>query len=181
MKSPVKLRWVVWCLASVASLVLTACPVPRIPPSLIQRAAPTAIVAEESGTIPPPMTPTPTAIALPEPEPTATATPEPAAVADPAEAARLTAEGKERFLVSDLAGAEPLFIEAIAADPSYVPAYIALTDLYFYWPHYWQQALDTARKAAELAPEDPEVLAYLAWAQQGAHLFDDAWATVLQA
>ncbi|MCB0123250.1 MAG: tetratricopeptide repeat protein, partial [Caldilineaceae bacterium] len=110
-----------------------------------------------------------------------TATPEPAAVADPAEAARLTAEGKERFLVSDLAGAEPLFIEAIAADPSYVPAYIALTDLYFYWPHYWQQALDTAQKAAELAPEDPEVLAYLAWAQQGAHLFDDAWATVLKA
>jgi len=156
--------------------------VPRIPPSLIQRAAPTTAAADDNATIPPVMmTPTPTAIVLPETKPTPTPTPAPAAIADPDEAARLTAEGEALFLVSDLAGAEGLLIEAIAADPSYLPAYLGLTDVYFYWPHYWQQALDTASKAAELAPEDPEVLAYLAWAQQGAHLFDDAWATVLDA
>lgn len=182
MMSSMKMRWFAWCLVSVVSLVLTACPVPRIPPSLIQRAVPTTEAAEENATIPPlRMTPTATAILLPDPGPTPTATPLPAAVADPDEAARLTEEGVAQFLVSDLTGAEDLLIEAISADPSYLPAYLALTDVYFYWPHYWQQALDTARMAAELAPEDPAVLAYLAWAQQGAHLFDDAWATVLEA
>ncbi|MCB0061240.1 MAG: tetratricopeptide repeat protein, partial [Caldilineaceae bacterium] len=48
-------------------------------------------------------------------------------------------------------------------------------------PQYWQQALDTAQHAAELAPEDPEVLVYLAWALQGAHRFDDALTTVQKA
>jgi tetratricopeptide (TPR) repeat protein len=93
----------------------------------------------------------------------------------------LTAEGRAHFLASDLAGAEGLLIDAIAADPSYLPAQIALTELYLYWPQYWQQALASAERAAAFAPADPEVLAYLAWAQQGAHRFDEAWATVLDA
>ncbi len=85
------------------------------------------------------------------------------------------------LILPALSGAESAFIEAIAADPNYLPAHMGLTDVYLYWPQYWEQALTSAQLTAELAPEDPAVLAYLAWAQQGAHLFDDAWATVLKA
>lgn len=127
------------------------------------------------------MIPTTTPIWTPTPGPSPTATPEQAAVADAEAAATLTDEGRVCFLASDLAGAEGLLIEAIAADPSYLPAHIALTDLYLYWPQYWQQALASAEAAATLAPDDAEALAYLAWAQQGAHHFDDAWTTVLKA
>lgn len=122
-----------------------------------------------------------TPFVTPTPGPTATPTPEPLAVADPERATQLTDEAKTLFLASDLAGAESKAIEAIAADPQYVPAYLQLTDIYLYWPHYWQQALETAETAAKLAPEDPVALAYLAWAQQGAHLFDKAKASALRA
>jgi tetratricopeptide (TPR) repeat protein len=117
----------------------------------------------------------------PTPGPAATATPEPLASADPEQAIKLAAEAKELFLKSDLQGAEAKAIEAIAADPSSLSAYLQLADVYLYWPHYWQQALGTAEAAAKLAPDDPVVLAYLAWAQQGAHHFDDAKTTALRA
>ncbi len=125
--------------------------------------------------------PTATAIELPPPGPTPTATPTAQSVPAPAAAVALIREGHERFLASDLVGAEAAFVQAIAADPDSLPAHMGLTDVYFYWPHYWQQALASAERAAEFAPDDAAALAYLAWAQQGAHLFDDAWATALAA
>lgn len=178
-------RWPLYGMIVVFALLLNGCIVPQIPPSLFQWAE------QGQGTIPGTgedatvasvaLTPTPTTIVLPTPGPTATATPEPPATPDAAQAALLTEEGVALFLASDLAGAEPLLVQAIAADPTYLPAHMALTDLYFYWPHYWQQALVSAERAAELAPADSTVLAYLAWAQQGAHFFDEAWATALAA
>ena len=174
-------RWPIYLLALIVGLLVSACAIPRIPPSLLQRESTMPAAEEETPAVPVEMTPTPTTIDLPDPGPTPTATPEPLANPDQDQAAALTEEGHALFLASDLTGAESAFIEAIAADPTYLPAHMGLTDVYLYWPQYWQQALDSATRAAELAPEDPAALAYLAWAQQGAHLFDDAWATVLEA
>ncbi|MEZ4680723.1 MAG: hypothetical protein R2932_41575 [Caldilineaceae bacterium] len=175
------LRWRLYVVALVTGLVLSACQIPRIPPSLLQRQSTIPAATDRAAATDLEPTATPTAIDLPTPGPTPSATPEPRANPDPDAAATLADEGRARFLASDLAGAESAFIEAIAADPSYLPAHIGLTNVYLYWPQYWQQALTSAEQAIALAPEDPEVLAYLAWAQQGAHHFDDAWATVLKA
>ncbi|HMN28916.1 MAG TPA: RNA methyltransferase, partial [Caldilineaceae bacterium] len=48
---------------------------------------------------------------------------------------------------SALAGAEAKAIEAIAADPGYLPAHLQLTDVYLYLPQNWQQALRSAEAA----------------------------------
>lgn len=176
-------RWQLYGLLLVTGLLVSACVVPRIPPSLLQREAQSTIpsTADETESTDVEPTPSPTTIHLPAPGPTPTATPEPLVNADPALAQSLTEAGRAHFFASDLAAAETAFIEAIAADPSYLPAHMGLTDLYLYWPQYWSQALASAERAAELAPEDPAVLAFLAWAQQGAHYFDDAWETALRA
>ena len=119
---------------------------------------------------------TPTAIVIPTqtPGPTPTATPEPLAEPDRTLAETLSAKGKSLFGSSDLIGAEAAYIDAIAADPSYLPAHLGLTDVYLYQSQYWQQALQSAQSASALAPDDSTALAYLAWAQQGAHQFDEA-------
>lgn len=161
------------------ALMLTACQPARLSLRNLSNALTTPTAVEEAPTLE--ATATPTAIETPTPGPTPTATPEALAQADPDKAKTLTTEGQERFLKSDLVGAEADFIDAIAADPTYLPAHLGLTKVYLYWPQYWQQALTAAEAAAKLAPEDPETLAYLAWAQQGAHFFDDAWQTVLKA
>ena len=93
----------------------------------------------------------------------------------------LSAKGKSLFGTSDLIGAEAAYIDAIAADPSYLPAHLGLTDVYLYQSQYWQQALQAAENATSLAPEDSTALAYLAWAKQGAHHFDEAKALGLRA
>src|SRR4051794_23981655 len=85
--------------------------------------------------------PTPIRTATPGPSPTAT--PKPLNKPDPAQAKRLIADGKARFLQSDLVGAEAAFIDAIAADPRELQAYNGLTNVYLYLPQNWQQALDT--------------------------------------
>jgi tetratricopeptide (TPR) repeat protein len=190
-------RWMLLTGLVVAMLVLAACPPPpSTEPSAGRTAAnrsskgsqsqETTKTGEEQKEAPTeeqsaePAT-TPTAFFTPTPAPKATATPQALASADPEQAAKLVAEAEKLFLKSDLQGAEAKAIEAIAADPGSVAAYLQLTDVYLYLPHYWQQALDTAEAAAKLAPDDPVVLAYLAWAQQGAHHFDDAKATALRA
>jgi tetratricopeptide (TPR) repeat protein len=171
--------WRIFLSVAVLALTLTACQPGRLSLRNLTEALTTPTPIEEAPTLE--ATATPTAIETPEAGPTPTATPEPLAEADPDQAAALTTEGQELFVTSDLTGAEGKFIEAIAADPTYLPAHLGLTKVYLYWPQYWQQALATAEAAAALAPEDPETLAYLAWAQQGAHFFDDAWQTILQA
>lgn len=161
------------------ALLLTACQPGRLSLRNLAAALATPPATEEEPTIE--ATATPTAIDTPTPGPTPTATPEALAQADPERGATLTEEGQAGFLQSDLTGAEAAFITAIAADPSYLPAHLGLTKVYLYWPHYWQQALTAAETAVALAPADPTALAYLAWAQQGAHRFDEAWETILEA
>jgi len=141
-------------------LILTACQQPQSRPMSEARTAPAAS----------------TAIVIPtqSPGPTPTATPEPLAQADRNLAESLSAKGKSLFGTSDLIGAEAAYIDAIAADPSYLPAHLGLTDVYLYQSQYWQQALQSAQNATALAPEDSTALAYLAWAKQGAHHFDEA-------
>ena len=82
---------------------------------------------------------------------------------------------------SDLVGAEHAFIAAISADRSQLPAHLGLIAVYLYQPQYWQQALAAAQAAEALAPDDPVVVAHLAWAYQLAHRFDEAWDTALRA
>lgn len=172
-------RWRVWLTPLLGALLLTACQPGRLSLQNLAAALTTPTAVEEEPTAE--ATATPTAIETPTPGPTPTATPQPLAQADPDQAASLTNDGQRLFIQSNLTAAESAFIDAIAADPSYAPAYLGLTRLYLYWPQYWQQALATAQAAAKLAPADPTVLTYLAWAQQGAHHFDDAWQTVLKA
>ncbi len=124
---------------------------------------------------------TPIVIPTQSPGPTPTATPEPLAQPDRDLAESLSAKGKSLFGTSDLTGAEAAYIDAIAADPSYLPAHLGLTDVYLYQSQYWQQALQAAENATSLAPEDSTALAYLAWAKQGAHHFDEAKALGLRA
>ncbi|MEZ4864372.1 MAG: hypothetical protein R3C14_23870 [Caldilineaceae bacterium] len=168
-------RWSIVMAVAVVGLLAAACQIPRVPVLPLQTVTATAAAADSTATD------APMPIDTPEPGPTPTATPEPLAEPDTARSNELVEEGQALFLASDLQGAEVDFIDAVAADSSNVSALIHLTNLYQYWPHYWQQALTVAEAAAQLAPEDPTVLAYLAWAQQGAHHFDDAWATVLHA
>jgi len=147
-------------------LILTACQQPQSRPMSEARTASAASTATH--------TPTPIVIPTQSPGPTPTATPEPLAQADRNLAESLSAKGKSMFGTSDLIGAEVAYIDAIAADPSYLPAHLGLTDVYLYQSQYWQQALQSAQNATALAPEDSTALAYLAWAKQGAHHFDEA-------
>ncbi len=147
-------------------LFLAAC---QSLPTTPVAATPTAPPAGRATQTPPPIIiPTQT----PGPPPTAT----PAARAEPDRtlAVTLSAKGRSLFVTSDLNGAEAAFVDAIAADPSYLPAHLGLTDVYLYQSQYWQQALQSAQNAIALAPEDSTAVAYLAWAEQGAHHFDEA-------
>ncbi len=157
-------------ISAVFALLLAACQIPQSRPAGATPPAPTA-------------TKTPAAIVIPTrtPGPAPTATPAPLAEPDRALAVTLSAKGRSLFVTSDLNGAEAAFIDAISADPSYLPAHLGLTDVYLYQSQYWQQALQSAQNAIALAPEDSTALAYLAWAKQGAHHFDEAKEIGLQA
>lgn len=154
-------------------LILAACQQPPSRPAAATRTVVAALTATH--------TPTPIVIPTQSPGPTPTATPEPLAQPDRDLAESLSATGKSLFGTSDLIGAEAAYIDAIAADPSYLPAHLGLTDVYLYQSQYWQQALQAAENATSLAPEDSTALAYLAWAKQGAHHFDEAKALGLRA
>ena len=157
-------------ISAVFALLLAACQIPQSRPA--------------GGTPPAPtVTNTPAAIVIPTrtPGPAPTATPAPLAEPDRALAVTLSAKGRSLFVTSDLNGAEAAFIDAISADPSYLPAHLGLTDVYLYQSQYWQQALQSAQNAIALAPEDSTALAYLAWAKQGAHHFDEAKEIGIQA
>ena len=157
---------VVLLLLAVLALMLAACQPAPSQPRAATRAAPAAST--------PTHTPTPIVIPTQSPGPTPTATPEPLAEPDRDLAETLSVKGKSLFGTSDLIGAEAAYIDAIAADPSYLPAHLGLTDVYLYQSQYWQQALQSAETATALAPEDSTAIAYLAWAKQGAHHFDEA-------
>jgi len=165
MKSPILSRWQICLFMLLAVWLLTACAVPRVP----------------SADGPKPSARTATPIPTPTPGPQPTATPQPLKKPDADKAAALVTTGKARFLKSDLTGAEQALIEAIAADPKNVQAYINLTRVYIYLPQYWQQALSAAETAVKLAPDDALAQAYLAWAQQGAHQFEEAQKTAMHA
>ena len=147
-------------------LILAACqPLPSTPGSATRTALSAATATQ---------TPTPIVIPTQTPGPAPTATPSARVEPDRTLAMTLGVKGRSLFVTSDLNGAEAAFIDAIAADPGYVPAHLGLTDVYLYQSQYWQQALQAAQNAVALAPEDSTALAYLAWAKQGAHHFDEA-------
>ena len=98
----------------------------------------------------------------------------PSGGADPERAAAKTREGTDLFQTSDFERAEAAFREALLADPDHVPALTGLSDLFSYQPQMWNQSLELAERARELAGDDPKVLAHLVWSQQMAHRFDDA-------
>lgn len=100
---------------------------------------------------------------------------------DAQKAAELVAKGQELLKISDLRAAEQNFQNALAADPSSLDAQIGLADVYIYMPEYHQQALDAAQAAVDMAPESPEALARLSWAQSGIHKFEKAKATAEKA
>ncbi len=152
------------------ALLLAACQIPQSTPAGTTPPASTA-----TKTLAPIVIPTRTPGAAP------TATPAPLAKPDRSLAVTLSTKGRSLFVTSDLNGAEAAFIDAISADPSYLPAHLGLTDVYLYQSQYWQQALQSAQNAIALAPEDSTALAYLAWAKQGAHHFDEAKEIGLQA
>ncbi|MFN8489791.1 MAG: tetratricopeptide repeat protein [Caldilineaceae bacterium] len=166
-------RWPVYLYFICFTLLIAACAVPRVPTApgtKLKENSTSATTVEALGTA----TPTSTPFDTPKPGPTPTATPKPLAQADAAKAGKLVEEGKARFLKSDLTGAEGAFIDALAADPQNLDAHLGLTNAYLYLPQYWQQALTTAEAAVKLAPDDGVAQAYLSWAQQGAHRFEDA-------
>lgn len=101
----------------------------------------------------------------------------PAGDADPDLAAAKAQEGVALFKTSDFEGAEAVLREALLADPDHVPALTGLSDLFSYHPHMWNQSLELAERARELAGDDAKVLAHLVWSQQMAHRFDDAKAS----
>ena len=147
-------------------LSLAAC---QFAPSTPTATTPTAPAASAAT-----ITSTPIVIPTQTPGPPPTATPAPLAEPNRTLAVTLNAKGRSLFVSSDLNGAEAAFIDAIAADPSYLPAHLGLTDVYLYQSQYWQQALKSAQNAIVLAPEDSTAVAYFAWAEQGAHHFDEA-------
>lgn len=100
---------------------------------------------------------------------------------DAQKAAELVSKGQEELKTSDLSGAEQSFKDAIKADPSSLDAHLGLADVYIYTPEYHQQALEAAQAAVDLAPESPEALARLSWAQSDVHKFEDARATAEKA
>lgn len=164
-------RWSLWLLALWASSLLTACQSGQLSLQTLAGALATPTLFATDAI----------AFVTPTPGPPPTATPQPLAQPDPVKAANRTEEGQRHFLESHLTAAEAAFIDAIAADPSYVPAYLGLTKVYLYWPPHWQQALATAQAAAKLAPVDPNVLIYLARAEENAHHFMEAQEIILRA
>jgi tetratricopeptide (TPR) repeat protein len=170
-------RWPLFLVLLLLAFVITACP-PRtslggIAANRNTKTTPQEASTEDGANLEEPQA-TPTPFFTPTPLPEPTATPTPLAQPDADASTALVDEARALFLQSDLSGAEAKAIEAIAVDASNVAAYLQLTDVYLYMPQYWQQALQSAETTAGLQPDNPVVLAYLAWAQQGAHLFDEA-------
>lgn len=100
---------------------------------------------------------------------------------DSEKAKELVAKGNSLLKSSDLSAAESTFAEAIAADPANLEALIGLADVYLFLPEYHQQALEAAQAAIDLAPESPDALARLSWAQSGIHKFEEARASAEKA
>ncbi len=115
-------RWRIFLSVAVLAFILTACQPGRLSLRNLTEALTTPTAVEEAPTLE--ATATPTAIATPEAGPPPTATPEPMAQADSEQAATLTTEVQELFVTSDLTGAAGKFIEAIAADATYLPAHL---------------------------------------------------------
>jgi tetratricopeptide (TPR) repeat protein len=100
-------------------------------------------------------TPTPT----PAPTPTITPSPTPIPLDEWGE------EGYDLLKRSDFAGAEAKFKQVIEADEDYGPAYVGLSQVYYWQTEAQDEALAQAQKAVEVDPENAEAYAVLALAQ----------------
>jgi superkiller protein 3 len=102
------------------------------------------------------------------PAPTATYSPQATS------AAGLVAEGDERLALSDFAGAERAYAQAIEADASFAPAHSHRADAHLFNPDTRESALAEAQTAVDLAPESAEAWAYLARARDWNGQFEEA-------
>lgn len=93
-------------------------------------------------------------------------------------AAGLLTEGDGQLALSDFAGAQRAYHEAIAADPNFAPAYSHLADAHLCNPETHKEEMAEAQKATQIAPEWAEPFAYLARAYDwnGKVVCAGAWA-----
>ena len=107
----------------------------------------------EDTALPPTETPEPTATPLP------TATPEPSPT--PLSAASLIEIGDTQLLLSDWRGAEEAYWQAIETEPENALALARLAYLLQFHPQAEGEAVEAARQAAELAPNDLNVVPFV--------------------
>lgn len=155
----IKKRILFACLV-ILSLLIVACgeePVPTPTPE------PTATQTPEP-TETPTATPTNTPIPTPTPEPTATTIPPEAFIED----------GDELLWVSDWAGAEAAYQQAIDLHPEDPQAYARLAYMHSKLQPLREQAIEEAETAVDLAPDNAEMLAYLSLALNADSQTDEA-------
>jgi tetratricopeptide (TPR) repeat protein len=116
-------------------------------------------------------TPTPTPVPptnTPVPTPTAVPTPTPIPLAD------LLAEADELLWQSEWEDAEAAYQRAIEVYPDEALGYARLAYLHIHQPQTRRQALDEVAQAVDLAPDDPEILAYQVYVLDHNMEFDEA-------
>lgn len=74
-------------------------------------------------------------------------------------------EGDQLLRSSDLTGAFEAYQRALEIDQNYSPAYIGLSQVY-YWQYLYEEALTQAEKAVEFAPDEAEPYIVLSHAQR---------------
>lgn len=121
----------------------------------------------------PTTTPQSTATAVPTATPVPTPTPIPLA--------EWVEEGDALLKESDVPGAEAAYQRAIEADPSYAPAYMGLSALYYWQTGREDEGLEAAETAVELAPDSAAAHAALALAREARFAPEDAVTAAEQA
>lgn len=120
----------------------------------------------EATDVPPTETPEPTATSLP------TETPEPSPT--PLSAAALVEIGDTQLLLSDWRGAEDAYRQAVESEPENALAHARLSYLLHFHPQTEDEAVEVAREAAELAPNDLNVVPFLILALNRVGQYEEA-------
>jgi len=128
---------------------------------------PGGLVAQLLASPTPLPTATPTLTPTPVPTPTPQPTPTPV-VGD------LIDEGDQLLLKNELVEAEQRYRRALALEPDNPRAHARLSFLASLFPDRRDEALAEAQKATDLAPDNGEMRAYLAWAMLSFYRYEDA-------
>lgn len=116
-------------------------------------------------------TPSPTATSTLTPTPTFTPTPRPT----PTPVVRdIIDEGDRLLLKNEVTEAEQRYRQALTLEPDNPRAHARLSFLASLFPDRRDEALAEAQKATDLAPDDGEMRAYLAWAMLPFYRYGDA-------